>query len=112
MAKYLALLVLSGVLCFVNGWVVFPLPDAPAPVNTVKPTPVLPRFPVPTSTGFTNNFVKPTPVFPAFPVASTTANVSPNKLNTSFSPVLSTQDVSVPSVDLLPPKTEYVEYEP
>lgn len=104
---YFMLLVFSVVLYFVNGWTVFPLPNTPASAP-IKATPVLPRLPIASSkyVSTTKNVVKPTPVLPQFTVQSTTANI-PNKFNVLSStrrPVLSTQGVSVPASDLVPPK--------
>lgn len=98
------------VICVVSGWRVFPLPDAPAPTTVRAPAPL------PVLNIDFNNRVKPTPVVTSsFNGITTTADNIPNKLNikpTSVTPFLSTQDVSVPSSDLLPPKTEYTQYEP
>uniref|UniRef100_A0A2A4JPJ6 Uncharacterized protein n=1 Tax=Heliothis virescens TaxID=7102 RepID=A0A2A4JPJ6_HELVI len=92
--NYLMVLVLAVLICFGNCWQVFPLPDAPAPavkaVDSVKPTPSLPKI----------------------PVVSSANEYTPNKFNvrpTSVSSV--TKNVSVPATDLLPPKTEYVSHE-
>lgn len=91
------------VVCVVSGWRVFPLPDAPAPTTARAPAPVL-------NIDF-NNRVKPTPVATSpFNKITTTADNIPNKLNikpTSVKPFLSTQDVSVPANDLLPPKVRF-----
>ena len=114
--NFLILLVLSVVVCFVNGWRVFPLPDAPAqPANLVKPTSVLPRYPITTTKGIysPNNLVKPTSVLSQLPVVSTTGNYYPNKSNVppkNDRPVLSSQNVAVPSNELLPPKVLYFCY--